>query len=148
MLITYNILPPCTISIEELYEHFLLVDDTYIVKLSNRVDIKNYTEKIYNNAYLIIAREKEKLVGLTAFYLNFSPDYTFCTDVSVLSEYQGKFKIGQNLVQKSIIFARENGSAGYHLYANKRLLPFYQKLGLSVIGEEKDNQEYHMLIRF
>lgn len=144
----YNILAPQKISISELYEHYMAMDNAYVVKLSDRVDIKAYTSKVYNNAYLFTARSAGKLIGVVAIYYNLSPDYSFCTDVSVLPEYQGRYKIGRTLVKESISFVRENGSAGVHLYADSYLEPFYEKMGFVTISKNQLSGECHMLIKF
>jgi len=55
--------------------------------------------------------------------------------VAVDEDYQGK-GVGKALVLRSEKFAAENGFSLITLHARKTAIPFYEKLGYKVVGEE------------
>ena len=81
---------------------------------------------------MFTARHNAQLIGIVAVYFNLSPLYSFCTDVSVLPEYQRTQRIGYSLLKKAILFTKGSQSAGFSLVADVSLVRFYTRLGLMV----------------
>ena len=132
MEIKYDIQKPGESDWKELLVHLEILDECYDTKLSYRINLNVYAQKIASKAYVFTARYDELLVGVVAIYFNPSPRYSFCTNVSVLPEYQRTQKIGYSLCRKAISFSKENHSAGFSLVADVSLRRFYTRLGLVV----------------
>ena len=64
--------------------HLEILDECYVTKLSSRINLNVYAQKIASKAYVFTARYDELLVGVVATYFNPSPRYSFCTNVAVL----------------------------------------------------------------
>ena len=132
MEIIYSIQKPGESDYKELLAHLEAMDEYYTTRLSTRVDLENYAQKIVSKAYVFTARHNAQLIGIVAVYFNLSPLYSFCTDVSVLPEYQRTQRIGYSLLKKAILFAKGSQSAGFSLVADVSLVRFYTRLGLMV----------------
>lgn len=145
-MIDYSYILPQQGNYDEILSHLQAMDDSYAVKLSDRVDLCAYAKKIFDNATLFTARDNCMLIGLVAIYVNKKPILSFCTDVSVLPSYQKSNGIGGALMRLAIQYIKEYGGAGIALIADMKLLPFYNKLGFveSVSDYELNNKELYL----
>lgn len=113
---------------DELNELLHLCDENFTPKLSQRVNIKDYSEKIFNNAVRFEAWKNKKLIGLIAAYFN-QTGLVFITNVCVLSEFSGKGVaahlleqcINESLSQKMTMIELEVSEE------NHRAIRFYEK---------------------
>jgi glycosyltransferase involved in cell wall biosynthesis/GNAT superfamily N-acetyltransferase len=88
-----------TASLFQIEEHLNLCSDNFIEKLSERINIKEYSIKIKENAVTFEAWYNEQLVGLIACYANnIDSGIAFITNVSVLKDFQSK-GIAHNLLK-------------------------------------------------
>lgn len=85
-----------------IYNHLSECDIEFVKALSERVDLIEYSKKIYNKAVRFEAWAGDTLVGLVATYCNDqSNQLAYITSVSVLNAWQGK-GIAAQLLQRCI----------------------------------------------
>ena len=118
-------------------QHLIETDSYFLPNTSKRVNIDKWSKKLAANASLFVVIDKNKVVGLAAFYFNEAPDDTYGTHVCVLKEYQDEM-YGVELILRMIEYAKTNGSKGFRCEirkSNTPLVKFYKKLGFSVEKE-------------
>ena len=119
-------------------------DIYFIPKLSEKVNIEDYSLKIFNKAINIEAWESNDLVGLIAMYV--SNEKAFITNVSVKKEY-AKRGIASNLLGNCIEYIKDKNIAEIELEVNaenKPALSLYTKFGFKVY-EQKDASLFMIL---
>ncbi|SHJ73762.1 Acetyltransferase (GNAT) domain-containing protein [Tangfeifania diversioriginum] len=117
--------------IAEILTHY---DDYFIPKISDRKNIVEYARKLSSNATFILAKNKRKIVGFTAFYFNPVPKTTYLTLIATDRNLQGT-GIGKSMIYKLIEFCTTHNSAGILLEMranNLKLFNFYDSLGFEV----------------
>ena len=130
----FEIILPESGSYEELYNYLKDIDQTHVPSISSRVNLKEWTKKLIENATLFVYRIDGEIVACVADYINKAPDYTFGTHLSAKHQY-ADLMLGPDLVMKSIKYAREAGSAGKYgkiRSSYKALVDFYLKLGFKI----------------
>ena len=86
----------------QITNHLLLCDADFVPKLSERVEISNYANKIVDRAMRFEAWVDGMLVGLVAAYCNDNEHLTaYITSVSVLKVWQGG-GVASQLIQQCI----------------------------------------------
>jgi len=92
---------------QDIYDHLIECNDYFSPKLSDKVDIQEYTHKIWKNTVRFEAILDSQLIGLVAAYANDpSKKCAFITNVSTLPVYFGK-GIGKKLLSQCISYARK-----------------------------------------
>lgn len=130
----FEIILPGNGSYEELYQYLNDIDQTHIPSISSRVNLKEWTQKLIDNATLFVYRDNDEIVACVADYVNQAPDYTFGTHLSAKHNY-ADLMLGPDLVMKSIKYAKKFGSAGKYgkiRSSYKALVDFYLKLGFKI----------------
>jgi len=97
----------------------------------------NYTEEqlaAEKDEFHFAAFDGDKLVGCLLMKA-IGNDEIKMRQVAVDEDYQGK-GVGKSLVLFSEKFAAENGFSLITLHARKTAVPFYEKLGYKIVGEE------------
>lgn len=123
--------------------YFDVADNCFKPKLSSRLDVKAYVDKICNYASLIWCMYEGRDIGLCAFYAN-RPPMAFLTSLSVLKEYQGK-GLAKDMLEKMVFFCEQNGCQLIMLEVYKencRARRLYKKSGFVLI--EEDGEKYTM----
>jgi len=122
----------------ELAEHLTRCDADFIPRLSARVVISDYAQKLADSAVRFEAWSDDTLVGLVAAYCNdIEEGIAFITSVSVLRGWMGK-GIGARLVEECIAHAAALGMRQVALEVsseNQSAIRLYEKRGFSVSGE-------------
>lgn len=96
-----------TASAAQIAAHLTQCNDSFIPKLSARVDICAYADKLASKAVRFEAWSEDVLIGLVAAYCNDLEQRTaFITSVSVLPEWTGK-GIASALLAQCIAHVRE-----------------------------------------
>ena len=132
-----------------LREHLKACDDSYLPKLSARVDIHSYTNKIFTNGTRFEAWDGIQLVGLLVFYRCESGHKTaFITNVSVLPEFcnQG---IASKLLEISLDYLRGDGFICAELEVsllNSAACSLYEKFGF--VARSRTGQSIKMQTKF
>jgi GNAT superfamily N-acetyltransferase/2-polyprenyl-3-methyl-5-hydroxy-6-metoxy-1,4-benzoquinol methylase len=119
----------------EIYNHLSACDAEFIQALAARVDIQEYSKKIYKKAIRFEAWANDSLAGLVAAYCNDQTKRTaYITSVSVLNEWQGR-GIAAQLISLCIEHARILGMHCISLEVERGNAPamgLYEKFGFAV----------------
>ena len=120
--------------------HLKCCNNFYVPRLSNRVNIEDYTKKIHCQAERFEAWCKQELIGLVAVYCNKKKNRTaFITNVSVVSEWQGQ-KIAVQLLDHCFDHLRFNRFDYLELEVdelNQPAFSLYLKLGFKSTFKNK-----------
>ena len=122
-------MPPPS-DIERLEKILWELDETIIPRLSERVDIREYAQKLSQRAELYYARFGDKDIGNCAIYMNGS-SVGFISSIALKKEWQNK-GIGKRLWRAIITQAKTKGIQTIELLVyekNDAAITFYKKLG-------------------
>lgn len=136
--IEYYIYQPGTLDYHEFLSYLREVDDLLIPRLSSRVDLAEYAERVTNRAILFVAKDGEEWVGVEAVYFNGYPDFSFTTHVSVKKDYQKDSKVGMELMLRHLRYLKEHRTKGLRFTfrkSNKALYNYHLKTGGRIIEE-------------
>lgn len=91
----------------EIYLHLLDCDKFFIPKLSEKVNISEYSEKIFNKAINFEAWDNERLIGLVSMYINEEDtSFGYITNVSIINGDKNR-GIASNLLKKCIKYSKD-----------------------------------------
>jgi len=124
------------ISAELIYSFLLEVQDDFVPRLWERVNIREYANKLASNAVNLYT-EEEDIIGMACFYANQPPD-AFLSLIVIKNEYKrkGHFK---DLFHRVIQYLKENNFSTLRLEVSRdNLVAYkaYKKLGFEF---EKDS---------
>lgn len=88
--------------------HLENCDKDFIPKLSTKVNLKAYSDKIFENAIRIEAWIDNNLIGLIAVYHNNLKQEMFITNVSIEKEYTGNGIADELMKQLFILLNSQN----------------------------------------
>lgn len=126
-----------TASKSQIQSILLACDDYFIPKLSERVDISEYSQKIFDKSSRFEAWDGNNLVGLIAMYEN-----GYITNVSVLSAYNNK-GIASSLLAKCIEYSIQKDIKSIELEVNEKnitAISLYNKYKFAVKKEENSSK--------
>ncbi len=130
-----------TASEHDIRSLLFLCDDSFGPPLSQRVDIAEYSKKIFDKAITFEAWHGKDLIGLVAAYFNdASGSAGFITNVSITSDYMGK-GIATDLMSSCLSYARQCGFKNINLEVlntNLQAISLYKKFGFKETGT-RDN---------
>lgn len=134
-----------------LLEFLELVDSSFPIPLSDKVEIGDYTDKLLDSATLVWAVEAGRLVGLVAGYTERVPEtgLGYVSLVAVDEHFRRK-GIAQRLICAFLDIAAARGLTGVHLYAdpsNRGACALYESLGFRAerFSCEKRSGDVHYL---
>ncbi len=113
----------------DISEHLKKCSDSFIPALSTRINIDEYSIKLFEKSIRFEAWYKNELVGLIAAYLNEDICQVFISNVSVLKDFEGK-GIGVNLLKMSLVFFKNKSISIIKLEVNNnnlRAIKLYEK---------------------
>lgn len=126
----------------EIAEHLSRCDADFVPHLSARVEIKDYAQKIANNAMRFEAWSGGTLVGLVAAYCNDQETHiAHITSVSVMSVWAGK-SIAARLINQCVEHAKGAGMRHIGLevaQGNTPAIKLYEKSGFVA---DKSNESF------
>ena len=115
---------------QDVYCHLMNCSEHFIPRLSETVNLQEYSRKIYERAVTFEAWSGDKLVGLVGAYFNDSDgEAGYITSVSTLGAYSGK-GIASILINGCIDHASRNGFKTVLLEvakANTRAMELYEQ---------------------
>ncbi len=119
----------------EIYNHLSACDPEFVLVLSERVDIREYSGKIHNKSERFEAWDGDVLVGLVAVYCNDQARHmAYITSVSVLGGWKGK-GIAAELIRRCIGHAENSGMHCIRLEVapgNDPAIKLYEKYGFVI----------------
>jgi len=131
-----------TASFEEIYDHLELCDSSFMPALSSRVNLADYSKKIFEKGISIEAWHGEILVGMINMYLNdVKNGLGFITNVSVLKEYRGH-GIASTLLKICLMQAGNRGFNRVRLEVsseNSAAKRMYLRAGFLAIQDNADS---------
>lgn len=129
-----HVMPPS--DKKRLKEILLRLDESIIPKLSERVDLDEYAEKLSERAELFYVTSQGEDIGNCAIYLN-SGTYGYISSIAVLKEWQG-LGVGNLLWNQVLEFAIEKQVRMIELMVyqdNHNARKFYKKLGFRMVKQ-------------
>jgi ribosomal protein S18 acetylase RimI-like enzyme len=126
---------------EQIYSHLMECNDSFVPPLTERVNIAEYSQKLYEKAVTFEAWSNNKLIGLIAAYFDDTNSSSFITDVSIIKKYM-KLGIATNLLNMCITYTREKKIKEIKLEVHKDNLPaitFYNKFDFAKTDTKEDS---------
>ncbi|PKN68042.1 MAG: GNAT family N-acetyltransferase [Deltaproteobacteria bacterium HGW-Deltaproteobacteria-12] len=124
---------------EAIYNHLMACNKDFIPPLEEKVNISEYSMKIFEKSLTFEAWQGESLVGLVAAYFNdCTLNTAHITDVSVMRSYSGK-GVAARLLKNCIDYAAENSFKNIFLEvtrSNSLAVNLYKKLGFDVYEDK------------
>ena len=134
------------ITSEELLDIHLQCDNDFIPRLSSRVDIKEYTKKLFDNASFVLIKTNNSISGVVALYCNDFEKYTaYISSVCIKMEFRG-LKYGTVLITETIKYSKNIGMKSVMLEVSKENIiayNLYLKHGFAI---QADNGE-HLIMK-
>jgi len=125
------------------------MDRSFSPKLSSKVNLTAYSQKISKFANVFFASLDNTDIGIAAFYVNSDTRIAYITIIGVLPEYQRR-GIGKELLDLVVDKAQENNMEYIKLEVdtvNISAIEFYRKNGFtpSISFEKNNNNSFYML---
>lgn len=124
---------------KDIFEHLAECNNNFIPPLSERLDLTNYSNKIFEKSITFEAWHNDSLIGLIAAYFN-DNEKGFITNVSVVQKYLGK-GIATLLMNNCINYAKRNNFNVILLEVNNNnesAIKLYMKFGFIVHGRKNE----------
>lgn len=131
---------------EQLQSLLIKCDKYFVPKLSEKVDIEEYSKKLFDNAINLEAWENNNLIGLAAMYVDEDKTLGFITNVSVDNGFTNN-GIASKLLKHCIEYSKEKNLDKINLEVNENNTPalkLYNKFGFEVY-EEKNSSKFMQL---
>lgn len=129
-----------TASEQTILLHLSACDASFVPPLSTRVNLAEYSKKLFRHAVTFEAWSDQTLAGLIAAYFNETEKRAFITSVSVLSGYK-EHGVASALLQHCKDYAKAKHYAEIALEVNKENIPavrFYTKYQFAQTGVTDD----------
>ena len=137
-----------TALVEDIYSHLKECNYNFIPPLDEKVNIMNYSKKIYEKAITFEAWDEKILIGLIATYLNDAGNkMAFITNVSTIKTYMGN-GIASELMKMCISYSKSQNFNEINLEVSSKntdALNLYKKYGF-VKNKEEDSITFMRLI--
>lgn len=126
----------------DLLLHLELCNNMFIPPLNLKVDLKEYGQKIFENAFLVEAWHQKDLIGLIATYFNdVEKSIGFVTNVSVIKEFNNR-GVAKKMLELTKKYAIENNLKIIKLEVhpeNENAIRFYIKNDFKIITKEANS---------
>lgn len=130
-----------TASEKEIYSHLKECNDYFRPQLDKRVDIEEYSTKLFGKSVTFEAWEGNILIGLVAAYFNDTIKHSgYITTVSLINRYTGS-GIASELMDICIKYAKQNYFREINLEVHKentKAINLYHKFGFLDYGNKDD----------
>lgn len=134
------------VSEEKLYNVLYKIEKQWTNGMANdSVSLMEYAEKIYRNAIILGAVEKDEIVGICAAYVNNKENQqAYLTYIALMMSFANK-GLGTELLHIMENTAIEAGMKSMKLEVNKRnydALRFYKKNRYNITAEKNDDSYF------
>ena len=125
----------------EILRHLQCVSTAFVQDLSQRVNLEEYSQKLFSLAEREEAWFEDELIGLVAYYINNDTQHTFITNVSVDVNYQNQ-GIATELLNNTIEFSKRKSInlISLEVADDDKLLRFYTKQGFCYRNNDNANE--------
>lgn len=131
-----------SLSILEISDFFKEHDDHYFEKLSDRVDIDDYSQKLLENSLQFTLRDDIDLIGLSPCYFNNDKEKVgYISSLTIKEDFRGR-KLGSAMIKEIAQFARNKKYNTIMVkihYDNHISHNFYLKNGFFDFIEDQEN---------
>lgn len=140
------------INSKKLYIFLQAVDKDYPVHLSNKVNLKEYTDKLLDKATICFEENEERILGVVAGYTkNLENDIAYIALVGVINTERKK-GIASKLIREFIDICKEKSIKGVHVYTdatNSKAIAMYKGLGFDYmkIKNEPRPKDVHFYVK-
>ncbi len=130
-----------SITLDELISIHIKCDDDFIPKLSSRVNIVEYCNKLFKKSKIISLHKGEMVVGILAIYCNdtFAKE-AYISSICLLKDFRG-LGYSSILMEKAIKIAKEKNFKFIKLEVGKNNEPainLYKKFGYKKTDEKSE----------
>jgi ribosomal-protein-alanine N-acetyltransferase len=126
----------------DIFSNLQACDKDFFPLLSERVNLMEYSNKLYENSVTFEAWSEDKLIGMVAAYFNNVADSVgYITNVCVESKFKGN-QIASNLMMKCLHYAAENHFQNIVLEVNENnntAINLYEKFSFRKIDIRDGN---------
>ena len=130
------------LSILEISDFFKEHDNDYFEKLSDRVDIDEYSEKLLENSVQFTLRDKVDLIGLSPCYFNnIEEKVGYISSLTIKNGFRGK-KLGSKMIKQISLYAKNRGFSTVLVkihFDNEISHRFYLKNGFFDFIKDQEN---------
>ena len=122
---------------DDIRTHLFCCDGQFTPRLSERVDLGEYSSKIREKSFTLEAWKCQNLVGLVAAYMNIPDSSCYITNVSVLVDFAGR-GIANRLLVACFEQAKTHGIKTVSLEVSKDSHPairLYEKFDFRVVED-------------
>lgn len=125
----------------EILRHLQCVSTAFVQDLSQRVNLEEYSQKLFSLAEREEAWFEDELIGLVAYYINQDAQKSFITNVSVDVKYQNQ-GVATELLGKAVEFSAGKSikMVSLEVADDEKLLRFYTKQGFCYRNNEDANE--------
>ena len=131
---------------EIIYSFLKKIDDDFSPKLSSKVNLLEYVDKIISCSKLLIDCKDEVLRGLVVLYCNNTNErIAYIPLVGVDSLYRGR-GIAKNLLLEAIDISKSNGMKCVQVHSNNPIaIKMYQNIGFQIVsGDNRKLLEFYI----
>ncbi|WP_299880860.1 GNAT family N-acetyltransferase [uncultured Cocleimonas sp.] len=130
------------LSVLEISDFFKAHDNDYFEKLSDRVNINEYSEKLLESSIQFTLWDNVNLIGLSPCYFNNVEEKVgYISSLTIKEGFRGR-KLGSKLIARIGEYAKEHGfnvvMVKIH-YLNEMSHQFYKKNGFTDFIADKEN---------
>lgn len=140
-------------SAKDIEEFLLEIDKDFPVPLSKKVNISEFSKKLFEKATIITKIKDKKIISMLAGYTeNTENDLAYVSILATTKEYRGQGLAGKSL-DKFIKLCKKKDLKGVHLYTvktNTSALAVYHKRGFTeyVLENESRPNDLHLVLHF
>ncbi len=126
----------------DIYSHLMECNDTFVSQLAKRINIKEYSTKLFEKTVTFEAWLDNRVIGLVSAYFNDANNAkAYITDVSVKEKYN-QMGIASNLMNMCIEYAKRNNYKMVELEVHKdnvAAIKLYNRYGFVQYDSKNDN---------
>jgi ribosomal protein S18 acetylase RimI-like enzyme len=130
-----------TATTKEIYSHLKECNDYFCPQLDKRVNVEEYSKKLFENSVTFEAWTNKIIIGLIAAYFNDKINNVgYITTVSLISRYTGS-GIASELMDICINYAKQNYFKAINLEVHKdntKAINLYHKFGFLDYGNKDE----------
>lgn len=134
---------------KDILAHFNTCDEDFLKNLKEKVDLQQYSKKLFEKSARFEAWHNNSLVGFVSAYFNDHENSSaYISNVSVSKDFLNK-GIASSLLEKTIKYAKEKSFKTLDLEiskSNERAMNLYKKFGFIIFGESE--KDYKMRLKF
>lgn len=138
------------VTFEEVYDFLNKVDTSFPIPLSEKQDLKTFSEKLITKGTLCAATDAGKIVSMVGGYTeNIIDNKAYISIVATLDEYAGR-GFAKKLIKEFICICKDKKIEAVHLYAvpsNLVAVNMYKSIGFSEWNREDEprKEDLHLI---